>query len=268
MGWEHMRLRRVSVMATAALVAAVLASRVLSGQSAPPLDAVASDPLTMGWMAGSPPPPDKQIRFSDGSFFRFPQTRWSFSNMRLFVPTSVVARGDRAPVPLPRAERADLDAVRFQPIGRADSLTWAESLLANYTDGILVLHRGRVVYERYFGVLAPERPHIAFSVTKSIVATLAMSLVAEGVLDEQATVARYVPALEKTGFGDATIRQVLDMTTGLNYLEVYTDPRSPVWEFSRAGGFLPRPADYQGPGSFYAYLQTVAKEGAPGMHAG
>ena len=61
-----MRLRRVRVMATAALVAAVLASRVLSGQTAPPqpLDAVASDPLTMGWMAGSPPPPDKRIRFS------------------------------------------------------------------------------------------------------------------------------------------------------------------------------------------------------------
>ena len=167
--------------------------------------------------------------------------------MRLFVPTSVVARGDRVPVPLPRAERADLDAVRFQPIGRSDSLTWAESLLANYTDGILVLHRGRVVFERYFGVLAPERPHIAFSVTKSIVATLAMSLVAEGVLDEQATVARYVPALEKTGFGDATIRQVLDMTTGLNYSEVYTDLRSPVWEFyarrrrSPASGRLPGP---------------------------
>ncbi len=33
-------------------------------------------------------------------------------------------------------------------------MTWPQSLGANYTDGILMLHRGRIVYERYFGVLA------------------------------------------------------------------------------------------------------------------
>lgn len=33
----------------------------------------ATDPVTLGWMVGSPPPPDKPIRFEDGSFYRFPQ---------------------------------------------------------------------------------------------------------------------------------------------------------------------------------------------------
>ena len=55
-------------------------------------------------------------------------------------------------------------------------MTWAQSLDANYTDGILMLHRGRIVYERYFGALAADRPHIAFSVTKSFVATVAATL--------------------------------------------------------------------------------------------
>jgi len=54
---------------------------------------------------------------------------------------------------LPRAERADIDAVTFQPVGRSESMTWAQSLAANYTDGMLVLHRGRIVYERSFGAL-------------------------------------------------------------------------------------------------------------------
>lgn len=40
----------------------------LPQSASPPLDAVASDPVTMGWMVGSPPPPDKIIRFADGSF--------------------------------------------------------------------------------------------------------------------------------------------------------------------------------------------------------
>ena len=75
---------------------------------------------------------------------------------------------------MPEAGRAaDIDAVTFQPIGRSELMTWAESLAANYTDGILILHRGRVVYERYFGALAADRQHLAFSVTKSFVATVA-----------------------------------------------------------------------------------------------
>ena len=41
-------------------------------------------------------------------------------------------------------------------------MTWAQSLAANFTDGILVLHRGRVVYERYFGVLDSATQHSRF----------------------------------------------------------------------------------------------------------
>ncbi len=252
---------------TLSLASALLAAIAIHGEgqdASRPLDAAASDPVVMGWMVGSPVPADKQIRFSDESFFRFPQTRWSFSNIRQLMPTTVVARGDTAAVPLPRAERADLDGIRFQPIGSSGTMTWAQSLAANYTDGIVVLHRGRIVYERYFGVLQAHKPHIAFSVTKSFVATVAASLVAEGAIDERALVASYVPELKNTGFADATISQLLDMTTGLDYSEVYTDRNSPVWQFTRAGGFLPRPAGDQGPGSFYEYLQTVKKASAHG----
>ncbi len=205
------------------------------------LDADASDPVRLGWMVGSPPPPDRVIRFADASYFQFPATRWAFSNFRQLQPTTVVPRGGHATVPLPRAERDDIDLLTFLPIGQSDSMTWAESLKANYTDGIVILHRGRVIYERYFGVLGPDRQHIAYSVTKSLVATLAATLVAEGRLDEHALVRSYLPELATNGFADATVRQLMDMTTGLDYTEDYTDPASPIWEFSRAGGFLPRP---------------------------
>ncbi len=223
------------------------------------LDADASDPVRLGWMVGSPPPAERVIRFSDSSYFRFPATRWAFSNFRQLQPTAVVPRGSHPAVPLPRAERDDLDGVTFQPIGRSDSMTWAESLKANYTDGIVILHRGRVVYERYFGVLGPDRQHIAYSVTKSFVATLAATLVSEQRLDEHALVASYLPELATSGFADATVRQLMDMTTGLDYTEDYTDPASPIWEFSRAGGFLPRPEGYRGPNSFYEFLPSIRK---------
>ena len=138
-------------------------------------------------------------------------------------------------------------------------MTWEQSLAANYTDGIVILHRGRIVYERYFGALAPDRQHIAFSVTKSFVATVAAMLIAEGKLDENATVARYLPEFQGRGMGDATIRQLLDMTTGPDYTEDYADPSSPVWASTRAGGFLARPPGYDGPESFFDYLLTLRK---------
>jgi hypothetical protein len=224
------------------------------------LDAATSDPAALEWMVGSPPPRDRLIRFADDSFTRFPRTRWSFSHMRQLMPTVVVPR-DNAPVwELPRWESADIDQVTFETLGARRPMTWSESLAANFTDGIIVLHRGYVAYERYFGALTPHRQHIAFSVTKSFVATLAAILIHDGVLDEHATVAHYVPELSEGGFRDATIRQLLDMTTGIAYVEDYTDDSSSIWSLSRAGGFRPRPPGYSGPETFYEYIRTLQQD--------
>jgi len=226
--------------------------------------AAQTDPVAMGWMVGSPPPVDKVIRFADGSGYKFPQTRWSFSNFRQLMPTTQVSRGTGAPAPLARALRNDLDAVSFTPLGKDTPMTWGQAFDANYTDGVVVLHKGRIVYERYAGALRPEGQHISMSVTKSFFGTLGAMLVAEGKLDENAPVARYVPELKDSAFGDATIRQVLDMRTGLKYSENYLDPNAEIWQHTRAGGVLPRPPGYQGPQTFYEFLQTVKKEGEHG----
>ena len=230
----------------------------------PAPNAAESDPRTLGWMVGAPPPPDKLIRFADGSFLRFPQSRWTYSNFRQLVPTTQVSRGLGAASPLPQALRTDLDAVSFTPLGKTEPMSWGQAFDANYTDGIIVLHKGRVVYERYSGALRPEGQHIAMSVTKSFFGLLGAVLVAEGKLDENARVAQYIPELKNSAFGDATVRQVLDMRTGLKYSENYADPNAEIWMHVRAGGVLPRPPGYQGPTTFYEFLQTVQKEGEHG----
>ncbi len=148
--------------------------------------------------------------------------------------------------------------------GAPTALTWAESLAANYTDGIVVLHRGRIVYERYFGALTAERPHIAFSVTKSFTGTLAAMLVAEGKLDPAAPVSRYLPELAGSGFGDATVDQVLDMTTALEFSENYVGGSDSFLAFARAVGVFQRPAGYTGPSSIMQFLPTIARRGNHG----
>jgi CubicO group peptidase (beta-lactamase class C family) len=228
-------------------------------------DAQASDPVTMGWMQGSPPAPDKVVQFATGGTLRFPQTRWSFSNIRQMVATTNVGRGDGAVSVVPRAERQDLDAVTFQVMGTGDTMSWVQSLGANYTDGIVVLHKGRIVYERYFGALKPQGQHIAMSVTKSFFGTIGAMLAADGTIDENARVSKYVPELKETGFGDATVRQLLDMTTGIKYSENYADPKAEIWDHVRAGSIVPRAPGYEGPKTFYEFLQTVKKEGEHGQ---
>ena len=70
------------------------------------------------------------------------------------------------------------------------------------------LHRGQVVYEYYSGCLNAEGRYGAMSVTKSFVGTVAEILIADGVLDDTKRVSEYVPELEPSAFGSATLRQV------------------------------------------------------------
>jgi len=229
---------------------------LIFSQAAPPFaNARASDPTALGWMQGTPPSADKIVRIEDGSYLQFPQTRWSFSHMRELVPTVNISRGAGPVSALPRAERADIDSLPYTPLGATSPSTWRESLEANYTDGIVVLHRGRIVYERYFGALKPEGQHIAFSVTKSFYGML----IAEGKIGATATVARYLPELKNSGFGDATVQQVLDMTTGVKFIEDYTDPASDYFDYRAVHSPFLRPAGYAGPDHAYAYLATLGK---------
>ena len=227
------------------------------------LDAVSSDPLAMGWMQGSPPQADRRILASQAGHMRFPMTRWAFSNMRQFCPTVRVGNHGAHAAAYPRALRDDLDGVMVTPIGAAP-MTFAETLLANFTDGIIVLHKGAVVYERWFGATGPETRHIAFSMTKSFVGTLAEMLIEEGMLDPAAPIGGLIPELAGSGFADATLRQVLDMTTAIDFAEDYTDPNSGIGAFSNALGLTPRPAGYTGATNMLEFLPTIGKAGNHG----
>ncbi|WP_295530729.1 serine hydrolase [Novosphingobium sp. Chol11] len=227
------------------------------------LDGVTSDPVAMGWMVGAPPPLDKRILAARADHMRFPMIRWSYSNMRSFAATANVAASGTG-TPFPRNLRPDLAALRFTPLGAGEDMTFEQSLIRNYTDGILVLHRGEVVFERWFGVTGPLTRHIAFSVTKSFVGTLLEMLVGEGRIDLSARVDSVIPELASSGFGNATIGQVHAMTTALDYSEDYTDPNSGVGAYSNALGLTPRPAGYTGPNNLWDYLATVPGAGSKG----
>jgi hypothetical protein len=220
--------------------------------------------MAMGWMQGFPPPDAKRLAWERADHMRFPTHRYAFSHMREFLPTVRVSRGSGPVWELPVALRDDIDSVRFNALDDGRELSWEDALAVNFTDAVLVLHKGTIVYERYLGVTCHDTPHIAFSVTKSFVGTLAEMLIAEGRLDPAAPMGELIPELARSGFADATLRQVMDMTTALDFSEEYTDPNSGIGAMSNALGLTPRAPGYAGPGDVYSYLPSVAKSGSHG----
>ena len=232
------------------------------------LSAEESDPRVLRWMAGSPPQPDKLIMQPQSNYFSFPKLRWTVCHIREFLPTKQVSRGLGSAIPFDYALDKEIDSIKFKPTGDNREITWKESLSSNYTDGILILHKGKIVYEKYLGCLDETKKHAAMSMTKSFTGLLAEILIAEGRLDEKAKVSSIIPKLKNSAFGSATVRQVMDMTTALDYSEDYSDPNADIWIYSAAASPLPKGSDYKGPDGYYEYLQTVTKNGEHGKAFG
>lgn len=225
----------------------------------PPPDAVSLDRL--GYMSSFPPTPAQQIDQSNRT--KYPQMRWVFQHTREVVPTRNIRRGSAAPAALPRAEIKDFDQIVFDdPAGQKISVRqWLDS---TYTDAIVVLHKGRIVYERYQNQMKAETPHLLFSVTKSFTGLLAAQLAHEGRIDPDALVTKYVPELAESAWGDMKVREVMDMTGAVRFREVYTDPTTEIFPYLFASAMLPPPPGYAGPKDIYGFLKTLKKEGEHG----
>ena len=201
----------------------------------------------LGLMQGSPPPDDKRVTIEN--FLQPPYNRWSLQHLREIVPTRGVAPGRT--VAALEHRPIDLGPLQVEfPDGRTVTVDdWLESA---YTDGFIVLHRGEIVYERYFNDQAPATQHLMFSVTKSFTGTLLLMLMEQGRVDGDAMVASYLPELAKTAFGDATVQQMLDMTNSIHYVEDYYNPDAHITGF--LASMLP-----QGEG-LYSNLQTLTQK--------
>jgi CubicO group peptidase (beta-lactamase class C family) len=211
-------------------------------------------------MQGFPPPADVQVTLANWQ--EPPYNRWSFSHMRELVPTQRIFRGHGPVTPL-RANPLRLGEIALH---RADGTTAIvdEVLDETYTDAVVVAHDGRVVLERYAGETGPDTPHLLMSISKSIVGCVAGNLVERGLLSPAQLVTDHVPELDHGGYRGASLRDVLDMRSGVEFSEDYTDLDAEVRVIEEAMGWRP-PSHRQLPSSMYAYLTTL---GGAGEHGG
>lgn len=244
------------------LAPAALALALAAGAGAQPAlpTPQATDPVALQLMQGFPPAPGKAVQLAN--LLKFPNPRWGFHHIRELGPTVQVWRGAPAAAPLPAESRA-LDDVAFDAPG-GKRLTLADWQRDTYTDAVLVLHKGRIVYEKYHSGMKPHQPHALWSLTKSFTGLLTAQLIHEGRIDADAPVSRYLPELQGSAWADATVRQTLDMTVAAAYKEDFADPHSGIWQYIRASGLQPSPAGYTGARSLAELLPRVAREGTHG----
>ena len=236
--------RRASRLAGAVTAMATLALAVPAWAL---LAAPALDPSKL--MQGFPPPPEYRVHI--GNWQQNPQKLWSFRHTRELFPT----RPLKPTGPVRELPLSSRDSLAQLQVGSADApLTWPQMLAATHVDAALVLHKGRIIDERYFKGMQAHEPHLMFSATKSMAGLMGATLIAEGRLDENAKVGTVLPELADSAWADATVRQVLDMTDGVRFTEVYTDPSSDIFPYVAAMGWVP--PEFRKPGSPFG-IQAV-----------
>ncbi|MDB2447673.1 beta-lactamase family protein [Gammaproteobacteria bacterium] len=103
------------------------------------------------------------------------------------------------------------------------------------TDGLIVLHNGNLLYENYWNNNSANSKHIAFSVTKSFVSALVGIALDEGLIDNiEDPITKYLPDFNGTGYEGVRIKDILQMSSGVDFNEDYADPKSDINRFGRA----------------------------------
>jgi CubicO group peptidase (beta-lactamase class C family) len=102
-----------------------------------------------------------------------------------------------------------------------------EYLRRNYVTGFLVLHEDQIIFEKYLHGASQNSRFVSQSVSKSIVSILIGAAVNDGrIRNVDDRVDKYLPYLATSGYHGVSIRNILEMSTGVDYSEDYRDPHS------------------------------------------
>lgn len=184
-----------------------------------------------------------------------PHNRWSFQHVEEFIPTATIQTRTR---PAQRLVNAGLLVDLDVPAREGGTVPIETYFGETFADGFVALKDGVMVGEWFAPGADPERPHVVFSVSKSITAVLAGIVEADGLLDTTAPVTAYVPEVRGSAYGDATVRDLLDMVVSIDFDEAYLDADGAFDRYRRAMLWNPqRPGEPEE--NMVGFLSTLGK---------
>lgn len=190
-----------------------------------------------------------------------PHAHWSFQHVEDFVPTALISRGPGPAAALPAAS-APIGEIALTGVDGAPTTVGAV-IASTATDGWAVAHRGSLVAEEYLDGFGARTRHLLFSVSKSLVAAVVGALHGGGVIELDASVTKYVPALTNCGYAGATVRHLLDMRSGIAFSDDYLHPTAEIHVLDQAMGWAPRSGP-DVPATLRDFLLTLRQKAAHG----
>jgi CubicO group peptidase (beta-lactamase class C family) len=182
-----------------------------------------------------------------------PFNRWAFHHVRELIPSADIPNKLDSVRKL-EAQAVDFSSLRIDP-DSGEALGLEGFIRETDTDGMAIVHRGRLVFERYGNGMTHETPHILMSVSKSLLGVLTELL---GL--EQRLVTDVLPELKSTAYRGATVRHLLDMRAGIVWDEDYLAASGPIVEYRKATGW--NPTDQ--PSDLHSFYQTITAAQAHG----
>ncbi|MEZ5937346.1 MAG: serine hydrolase [Hyphomonadaceae bacterium] len=177
----------------------------------------------------------------------------NYPDMEKLFPANTI-HADGKSTPMPRADQALEVSFPF------DGETWTidDYMTKNETAGLLVMKDGEIVLERYGFDQTPDKRWTSFSVAKSFSSTLVGAAIKDGYIksvDDPLT--DYLPKLKGTAYEGVSVKQMLQMVSGVKWNEDYEDPKSDVALFS-----LEPTANGSDP--VVSYMARLPREAEPG----
>jgi len=204
-------------------------------------------------MHGFPPPPEGQVTLAN---WRTPPFhRWAFQHVREIVPSAGIAH-DPADVWALPGGGADLSGAIYPGGGLA------EAMAATATDALVVVHRGRVVFEHYAHGMTADTPHILMSVSKSVLGVVAAILAGQRRFDTGAPVTSLIPEVAGSAYGGVTLGQLLDMRAGVLFDENYEAVSGAIIAYRKAQGWNPL-APGEAASDLRGFFPTLAEGDGP-----
>jgi len=214
-------------------------------------------PAVSAQQQSNPAQPPEQIgtvrQIYDGTLYPDIQVR-TFRNIDRLFPTRSIRHGARV-YPLPKSD-SPLTEIKFTSAGKNYDLYDYMSL--NRVSGLLILKEGKIALERYELGNTESTRWMSMSIAKSISSTLLGCAIKDGYITSiDDPVTKYLPTLTGSAYDGVTVRNLLQMASGVKWDETYTNPASDrrrMLELQLAGE----------PGSILKFMSTLKRAGAPG----
>ena len=156
---------------------------------------------------------------------------YNFINMKEFFPTSTPIKASEDPYTFNKIDDFVMpDTYEFE----GEEKQIIESIDYFNTDGLMILKDGEVHYENYWNENKETSRHIIWSVSKSFLSALVGIALDEGLIEDiNDPIIKYLKDFKDTGYEGVSIKNLLQMSSGIEFNEDYGDPDSDINRYGR-----------------------------------